>query len=54
LAGSGKQRQIMLRLAAGFTGWETDNAKFEAAFEKLLKALQTSESGREASPPPML
>src|SRR3954464_7489112 len=41
---SGKQRQIMSRLAADFTGWETANAIFEASFEKLLKALQTSDS----------
>jgi hypothetical protein len=51
---SGKQRQIMSRLAADFTGWETDNAKFEVAFKQLLKALQTDESGREAPPLPRL
>jgi len=46
---SGKQQQIKERLAADFTGWENDNAKFEEQFERLVKALQT-EGAREEVP----
>jgi hypothetical protein len=45
---SGKRQQITDRLAADFTGWETDNAKFEEQFERVVKALQTEESREEA------
>jgi hypothetical protein len=37
---SGKRQQIKERLAADFTGWETDNSKFEEQFEQVVKALQ--------------
>ena len=50
---SGKARQVKSRLAADFTGWETNNAKFESAFEDVVKALQT-EGGREEPPPPRI
>ncbi len=46
---SGKRQQIKERLAADFTGWETDNAKFEEQFERVVKALQT-EGAREEAP----
>ena len=46
---SGKRQQIKERLAADFTGWESDNNKFEAQFERVVKALQT-ESAREEAP----
>lgn len=46
---SGKCQQIKERLAANFTGWETDNAKFEDQFERVVKALQT-EGAREEAP----
>ena len=42
------------RLAADFTAWETDNSKFEAQFELLVKALQTKDSGHEPAPKPKL
>ena len=47
---SGKARQVQSRRAADFTGWETDNAKYEQEFEAVVKALQTGEGGREPAP----
>jgi hypothetical protein len=46
---SGLRTELRLRLAADFTGWEMDNAKFEAAFERLVKVLRAGER-REAPP----
>jgi len=46
---SGKRQQIKERLAADFTGWETDNSKFEEQFERVVKALQI-EGAREEVP----
>lgn len=46
---SGKERLVKSRLAADFTEWEQDNAKFEEAFELVVKALQT-DGGREKPP----
>ena len=50
---SGKERQVKSRLASDFTGWETDNEKFETEFEKVVKALR-EDGGREKPPPPKL
>jgi hypothetical protein len=51
---SGKKQQIKSRLAADFTGWETDNAKFKEQFERLVKALRTDERAREIPPIPKI
>ena len=40
---SSKKRQILSRLAADFTGWESDDAKYKAEFDRVIKALITSD-----------
>jgi hypothetical protein len=50
---SGKATQVRQRLAADFTGWKRSHKKFEAQFERVVKALR-ADGGREEPPRSML
>jgi hypothetical protein len=47
---NGKADEVRSRLAADFTEWECNHGKFEAAFERVVKALRTGDGGREEPP----
>ncbi|MEQ8635941.1 toll/interleukin-1 receptor domain-containing protein [Gimesia maris] len=49
-----KKNQVLERMAPDFTGWESDNAKFEQQLERVVKALQTKNTAREPEPKPKL
>jgi hypothetical protein len=46
---SAKKTKLHSRLAADFTGWDTDNAIFEREIENVIKALRT-DGGKEIPP----
>ncbi|HEX9989205.1 MAG TPA: toll/interleukin-1 receptor domain-containing protein [Chloroflexia bacterium] len=51
---NGKAQQVKNRLAADFRGWEKDNSIFEKQVGRVVKALQTGDTGREPAPVPRL
>src|ERR1700722_15845715 len=51
---SGKASQVKERLAADFTGWNTDHKKFKTQMESVIRALRADSGGREKPPTPKL
>jgi TIR domain/Pentapeptide repeats (8 copies) len=51
---SGKAEQVKSRLAADFTGWKWSNKKFEAQFQRVMRALRSDDGARDAPPTPKL
>ena len=49
-----RKRQILSRLAANFVGWELDSAKFDEAFDVLVRALRPAAHEAESPPEPKL
>ena len=50
----GQADEIRTRLAADFTNWEHDGAKFGAEMEQVVKALRADDGAREKPPTPRL
>jgi len=51
---SGKASQVCERLAADFTGWESDHKKFETQVANVIRALRSDANAREKPPVPRL
>lgn len=51
---SGKKAEITSRVAPDFTGWDKDNAKFDAQLKKVIQALRADAAAREPLPKPRL
>jgi hypothetical protein len=49
-----KAQQVKSRIAADFTDWKWDHAKFKAQFERVVRALRADDRAREAPPSPNL
>lgn len=47
---TGKKKIITFQLAANLTGWEHDNAKFDAQLERVVKDMRSGDGGREEAP----
>jgi TIR domain len=50
----GRAATLRKRKVADFIGWERDNNIFEAAFEKVVRTLQSDDTARPAPPDPKL
>lgn len=51
---NGKAGDVLSRLAADFSGWDTNNTIFDSQLERLVRALRADEGGRETPPPSRL